>query len=98
MIGSPLFTTLYHYISIIDGHKSVSLGVRCFAAPEYDTLTYGNYVNELQFIQLQVVCIADTVIMTVQTHCQSFYLVASAKSCIFRVRRVGEYSLVSNCK
>ena len=63
----------------------MSLGVWGFAATEYDTLTYGNYVNELQYTHAITVFLADTIIMTIQTHCQSFYLVASAKSCIFRV-------------
>ena len=63
----------------------MSLGVWGFAATEYDIVTYGVNVKEMQFIQLLVIFIAYTIIMTIQTHCQSFYLVASAKSCIFRV-------------
>jgi hypothetical protein len=64
---------------------SVSLGVWGFAATEYDIVTYRVNVKEMQFIHAIRVFIADTIIMTIQTHCQLFYLVASAKSCIFRV-------------
>lgn len=85
VIGSPLFTTFYHYISIFDWHKSVSLGVWGFAAKEYDILTYGNYVKEMQYIQLQGLFTAYMIIMHIQTHCQSFYLVVCN---IFRTFRV----------
>ena len=63
----------------------MSLGVWGFAAKEYDIVTYRVNVKEMQYTHAIREFIAYTIIMTIQTHCQSFYLVASAKSCIFRV-------------
>ena len=63
----------------------MSLGVWGFAAKEYDIVTYRGNVKEMQYTHAIREFIAYAVIMTVQTHCQFFYLVACI---IFRIFRV----------